>query len=50
MKLAILGGGGFRTPLVYRALLDDASQRSQSCRELRHLERDRSAGTSRSNW
>ncbi|HEY4455025.1 MAG TPA: 6-phospho-beta-glucosidase [Pseudonocardiaceae bacterium] len=25
MKLAILGGGGFRVPLVYRALLDEAS-------------------------
>jgi len=27
MKLTILGGGGFRVPLVYRALLADASDR-----------------------
>jgi len=27
MKLTILGGGGFRTPLVYRALLADLSPR-----------------------
>lgn len=27
MKLAILGGGGFRTPLVYGALLGDRSER-----------------------
>lgn len=26
MKLTILGGGGFRVPLVYRALLDDPSK------------------------
>lgn len=26
MKLAILGGGGFRVPLVYRALVHDSSQ------------------------
>ena len=25
MRLTILGGGGFRVPLVYRALLDDPS-------------------------
>lgn len=27
MKLAMLGGGGFRTPLVYRALLGDTAER-----------------------
>ncbi|MEU1023441.1 6-phospho-beta-glucosidase, partial [Streptomyces sp. NPDC005904] len=26
MKLAILGGGGFRVPLVYRALLGDRAE------------------------
>jgi 6-phospho-beta-glucosidase len=26
MRLAILGGGGFRVPLVYRALLDDHAE------------------------
>ncbi|MEC4017595.1 6-phospho-beta-glucosidase [Streptomyces sp. H27-D2] len=34
MRLTVLGGGGFRVPLVYRALLDDSGDPSGRCTEL----------------
>ncbi|MBL1098781.1 6-phospho-beta-glucosidase [Streptomyces coffeae] len=34
MRLTVLGGGGFRMPLVYRALLDDSGDAAGRCTEL----------------
>ncbi|GAB2585037.1 6-phospho-beta-glucosidase [Streptomyces capparidis] len=34
MRLTVLGGGGFRVPLVHRALLDDTGDRAGRCTEL----------------
>ncbi|MBB5940367.1 6-phospho-beta-glucosidase [Streptomyces zagrosensis] len=34
MRLTVLGGGGFRLPLVFRALLDDRGEAAGRCTEL----------------
>ena len=47
MRLTILGGGGFRVPLVYRALLDDHAEGRVSHVTLYDLEPDRLAAISR---
>ena len=41
MKLAILGGGGFRVPLVYGALLRDLSSRRVDAVSLYDVSPDR---------
>ncbi|MFH8371627.1 6-phospho-beta-glucosidase [Streptomyces sp. NPDC018031] len=41
MRLTVLGGGGFRTPLVYRALLDDPGDRAGRCTEMVLYDTDR---------
>lgn len=41
MKLVILGGGGFRVPLVYGALLRDTSERRITRVELHDVDQDR---------
>jgi 6-phospho-beta-glucosidase len=41
MKLVILGGGGFRVPLVYGALLRDTNERRITRVELYDVDRDR---------
>ncbi|MZE81239.1 6-phospho-beta-glucosidase, partial [Streptomyces sp. SID5475] len=37
----MLGGGGFRVPLVYRALLDDSGDPAGRCTELVLYDTDR---------
>ncbi|WP_043486352.1 MULTISPECIES: 6-phospho-beta-glucosidase [Streptomyces] len=41
MRLTVLGGGGFRMPLVYRALLDDSGDAAGRCTELVLFDTDR---------
>ncbi|WP_435240747.1 6-phospho-beta-glucosidase [Streptomyces cucumeris] len=41
MRLTVLGGGGFRMPLVYRALLDDTGDAAGRCTELVLYDTDR---------
>ncbi|MFK4267261.1 6-phospho-beta-glucosidase [Streptomyces milbemycinicus] len=41
MRLTVLGGGGFRMPLVYRALLDDGGDAAGRCTELVLFDTDR---------
>ncbi|MBI0382055.1 6-phospho-beta-glucosidase, partial [Streptomyces albiflaviniger] len=41
MRLTVLGGGGFRMPLVYRALLDDTGDEAGRCTELVLYDTDR---------
>ncbi|MGI5119201.1 6-phospho-beta-glucosidase [Marinactinospora thermotolerans] len=41
MRLTILGGGGFRVPLVYRALLSDVSRGDSPITEVVLFDRDR---------
>ncbi|KNE80755.1 MULTISPECIES: 6-phospho-beta-glucosidase [Streptomyces] len=41
MRLTVLGGGGFRVPLVYRALLDDSGDPAGRCTELVLYDTDR---------
>ncbi|KAF4408273.1 MULTISPECIES: 6-phospho-beta-glucosidase [Streptomyces] len=41
MRLTVLGGGGFRVPLVYRALLDDSGSPEGRCTELVLYDTDR---------
>ncbi|MCZ9336697.1 6-phospho-beta-glucosidase, partial [Streptomyces sp. TRM76130] len=43
MRLTILGGGGFRVPLVYGALLGDRGERRVSEVVLHDLDADRLA-------
>lgn len=41
MRLTVLGGGGFRMPLVYRALLEDTGDDAGRCTELVLFDTDR---------
>ncbi|KUJ68400.1 6-phospho-beta-glucosidase [Streptomyces albus subsp. albus] len=41
MRLTVLGGGGFRMPLVYRALLEDPGDAAGRCTELVLYDTDR---------
>ncbi|MEU0812265.1 6-phospho-beta-glucosidase [Streptomyces sp. NPDC005970] len=41
MRLTVLGGGGFRMPLVYRALLEDSGDEAGRCTELVLYDTDR---------
>ncbi|MFF7651292.1 6-phospho-beta-glucosidase [Streptomyces sp. NPDC007983] len=41
MRLTVLGGGGFRMPLVYRALLEDTGDAAGRCTELVLYDTDR---------
>ncbi|MFD7502146.1 6-phospho-beta-glucosidase [Streptomyces sp. NPDC059850] len=41
MRLTVLGGGGFRMPLVYRALLEDTGDDAGRCTELVLYDTDR---------
>lgn len=41
MRLTVLGGGGFRTPLVYRALLEDSGEEAGRCTEVVLYDTDR---------
>ncbi|WP_367125952.1 6-phospho-beta-glucosidase [Streptomyces phytohabitans] len=41
MRLTVLGGGGFRVPLVHQALLDDAGDPAGRCTELVLYDTDR---------
>ncbi|MGK5496455.1 6-phospho-beta-glucosidase [Streptomyces sp. URMC 125] len=41
MRLTVLGGGGFRVPLVHRALLEDAGDPAGRCTELVLYDTDR---------
>ncbi len=41
MRLTVLGGGGFRMPLVYRALLEDSGDDAGRCTELVLYDTDR---------
>jgi 6-phospho-beta-glucosidase len=41
MRLTVLGGGGFRLPLVYRALLEDTGDDAGRCTELVLYDTDR---------
>ncbi|MDX3228963.1 6-phospho-beta-glucosidase [Streptomyces sp. ME19-01-6] len=41
MRLTVLGGGGFRMPLVYRALLNDSGDEAGRCTELVLFDTDR---------
>ncbi|GAB2825350.1 6-phospho-beta-glucosidase [Streptomyces daliensis] len=42
MRLTVLGGGGFRVPLVYRALLEDTGDTAGRCTELVLYDTERS--------